>query len=134
MRLVIDSNIWISALVFGGNPRKLFEKVVTEGHRIVVCEELFTETRRILHKKFPRFIQDFEELILALEPLTEKVKLGSISIKMSRDSGDDFLIETAVIGDTDYVISGDRDLLVLGKYENIIICDVRSVLGILDLE
>ena len=63
MRLVVDSNVWISALVFGGNPRKLLELVAQEGHFIVTCEELFTETRRILHTKFPDFINDFDNLL-----------------------------------------------------------------------
>ncbi len=131
MRLVIDSNIWISALVFGGNPRRLLESIVSSGHRIVVCEELFTETRRVLHKKFPEFVENFEELALILQPLTEKVKLGSISIKATQDAKDDYIIETAVIGGAEYIVTGDKDLLVLSKYKNILICDVRSILDVI---
>jgi len=132
MRIVLDSNIWISALVFGGNPRKLLETIVADGHEIVVCEELFTEIRRILHKKFPYFINDFEELVVVLKPSTKKVKLGSVSLKVSRDPKDDFVIETAVIGNAPYIISGDKDLLVIGKYESISICGVKSMLKILN--
>lgn len=131
MRIVIDSNVWISALVFGGKPRKLLESVIRQGHTVVVSEEIYTETRRVLHKKFPDFVGDFEELIVILQPFTEKVKLGSVSIKISRDSGDDFIIETAVIGRAKIIVSGDKDLLVVGKYKNIQIGDTKSILKLL---
>ncbi len=131
MRLVIDSNVWISALVFGGNPRKLFETIVKNGHAIIISEELFTEIRRVLHQKFPDFVVDFEELILVLKPLSTGVRLGSLNIKICRDPADDYIIETAVIGGAEYIVSGDNDLLVIGHYENINICNVKSALGLL---
>ena len=131
MRIVIDSNVWISALVFGGNPRKLLETIVRNGHEVVVSEEIFTETRRILHKKFPDFIEDFKDLIEVLKPFTHTVKLGSVTVKISRDSADDFILETAIIGNTKYIVSGDKDLLVLDEYKDIRICNAKTILTLL---
>ena len=59
MRIVIDSHIWISALVFGGKPRCIFERAVVDGWTIITSEEIFTEVRRILTAKFVDFVDDF---------------------------------------------------------------------------
>jgi putative PIN family toxin of toxin-antitoxin system len=121
MRIVIDSNVWISAIVFGGNPRSLFEKVIANGWTIVVSEEILTEIRRIIAKKFDSFVGDFDQFYALLRPRIIVVPLGTLRIKASRDEDDNRVIETAVIGQATYIISGDKDLLVLGKYRQIII-------------
>ncbi|CAN5371372.1 putative toxin-antitoxin system toxin component, PIN family [soil metagenome] len=119
MRIVIDSNVWVSALVFGGMPRFLFECVVREGWTIILSEEILTEVRRVINKKFPDFIADFDSFILVLAPRITLVKLGSIHLELSRDPDDDRIIETAVIGSSHYVVTGDNDLLSLRSYEAI---------------
>ena len=119
--VVVDTNVWISALVFGGNPRKVFEKIISDGLTLVVSEQILAETRRILHAKLPDFIEDFEALLMALRLRTVIVKLGSISIHISRDPADNMVIETAVVGQADIIISGDDDLLTIQKYQTIII-------------
>jgi len=119
MKIVIDSNVWISALVFGGKPRTIFEKVIAGGWPIVVSEEIFTEIRRVLSTKFKDFIEDFEAFQGILKPYLIEVKLGSIKVSKCRDEDDNVVIETALIGDVACIISGDKDLLDLIKYENI---------------
>lgn len=119
MRIVIDSNVWISALVFGGKPRCIFERAVYEGWTIVTSEEIFTEVRRILVNKFADFVDDFESFQKIIQARTDKVELGSIRVKVCRDEDDNRVIETALIGDAAYIITGDKDLLVLKKYEGI---------------
>lgn len=128
MRIVIDSNVWISALVFGGNPRLIFKKVVTDGLTIVIPEEILTEVRRTLYQKFSDFIQDFEDLLGVLEPNINRIKLGSINISVSRDKDDDMLLETAIIGESSYIITGDNDLLVLVSYKNVSIVSPQQFL------
>lgn len=119
MKIVIDSNVWISALVFGGNPRRIFERAIVEGWTIVVSEEIFTEVRRVLTAKFADFIEDFESFQSVLRPYTTIVQLGRIRVAISRDEDDNRVIETAIIGDASHIITGDKDLLVLLKYKKI---------------
>lgn len=119
MRIVIDSNVWISALVFGGNPRKILEKTVTDGWIIIMSEEILTEIRRILDKKFPDFVDDFEAFYAILLPRMMVVPLGRIRVNVSRDEDDNRIVETAMIGKAPYIISGDKDLLVIETYEGI---------------
>ncbi len=117
--IVVDSNLWISALVFGGNPRKVFERIVHEGHSLVVSEAILTEIRRILHKKFKSFITDFEDLLVVLQPRLKAVQLGGITVDICRDVNDNMVIETAVIGKASLIVSGDKDLLDLKKYHRV---------------
>lgn len=119
MRIVIDSNVWISALVFGGKPRRIFERVVADGWTIIASEEIFTEVRRVLAVKFVDFVEDFESFQAVLQPYVIKIKLGSMRVAVSRDEDDNRVIETAIIGDASHIITGDKDLLVLLKYNQI---------------
>jgi putative PIN family toxin of toxin-antitoxin system len=119
VRIVIDSNVWISALVFGGKPRRIFERVVADGWTIIASEEIFTEVRRVLAVKFVDFVEDFESFQAVLQPYVIKIKLGSMRVAVSRDEDDNRVIETAIIGDASHIITGDKDLLVLLKYNQI---------------
>jgi putative PIN family toxin of toxin-antitoxin system len=119
VRVVIDSNVWVSALVFGGNPRRVLEKIVGQDITIVTSEEINTEVRRILGQKFPDFVQDFEQLLAILRLKILVVRLGGIQVAASRDEDDNRVLETALIGGALCVISGDKDLLVLGHYGQI---------------
>ena len=121
MKIVIDSNVWISALVFGGKPRHIFERAVADGWTIVASEEIFTEVRRILSSKFIDFIDDFESFQTVLQSHIVNVKLGSIRLSVSRDEDDNRVIETALIGGATHIITGDKDLLDLLKYKKIAI-------------
>ena len=121
MLIVIDSNVWISAIVFGGTPRRLIEKIVRDGDSIVVSEEIFTEVRRVLSVKFNDFKADFENLKAILQLYIIKVDLGQIRISVCRDEDDNRVIETAIIGQAEVIVTGDKDLLVLLKYDEITI-------------
>ena len=121
MQIVIDSNVWISAIVFGGNPRRIFERAISEGWTIAVSEEIFTEIRRVLNIKFPDFVDDFENFQTLLQPYCAKVRLGGINVTICRDEDDNRIIETALIGTAEYIITGDKDLLILSSHEKITI-------------
>jgi putative PIN family toxin of toxin-antitoxin system len=114
--LVIDSNVWISALVFGGEPRKIFESIVERGDYLVVSAELISEIKRTLSRKFPDTIADFELLLIELRQFIVTVPLGSITIKVCRDPDDDKILETALLGSASSIITGDKDLLALNEY------------------
>lgn len=130
MRVAIDSNVWVSALVFGGKPRSIFERVVADGLTIIVSEEIFTEARRVLAFKFGDFVEDFESFQAILQPYVIKIQLGSIRIAVSRDEDDNRVIETAIIGDASHIITGDKDLLVSSKYDQIDIVSPTEFLKI----
>ena len=129
MRIVIDSNVWISALVFGGNPRRVLERCVQNGIGIVLSEAIITEVRRNLGQKFADFLPDFEALLVALDSRIVYVTLGELDINVSRDPDDNRVLETAVLGGAEYILSGDKDLLSLTSYDTIRIVAPGVFLG-----
>jgi putative PIN family toxin of toxin-antitoxin system len=129
-QLVVDSNVWISALVFGGAPRQVFEAIVRDGLRLVVSAEILTEVRRVVGVKFPDFTDDVEALIGVLHDHLASVALGSITIDVCRDPDDNRVLETAILGEAEAIVSGDKDLLVLEGYESVAIITPQDWLAL----
>lgn len=86
---------------------------------IVISEELISELRRKVTNKFPLFLPHFALLEESLREDAEIAKLGGQTVKVSRDPGDDKIIETAITGKCQYIVSGDKDLLTLGNYQGV---------------
>ncbi len=128
LRVVLDSNILVSAIVFGGKPRKLLELLSQQIITVVIAEELLTETRRIFISKFPDFLEDLERVEKLLKRDGLLVRLGNINIIASRNTDDNKFIEAAVLGGCQYIVSGDKDLLVLCNYDDVQIVTVSNFL------
>jgi putative PIN family toxin of toxin-antitoxin system len=118
-RVVLDTNVWLSALVFGGKPRQVVELLVRGMIEVVISPEILTEMRRKITQKFPDFGPDLALMELLIEQETELARLGGVTIHVARDEDDNRVLETAVIGGCGYIVSGDKDLLVLKSYEGI---------------
>ena len=119
MRVVIDSNVWISALVFGGKPRQVLEKCVKNGDEIIVSSELIGEIRRIIKHKFTDFINDFEDLLMVLKQFLVYYQIGENPVNVCRDPNDNFLLELAAKARVKTIVSGDKDLLEIKNYKSI---------------
>jgi putative PIN family toxin of toxin-antitoxin system len=119
IRAVLDTNVLISALVFGGTPRNVTDLIAQKTIRPVMSEEILSELRRIIITRFPEYtllVEGYEKL---LRRYAIWAPLGSKTITVSRDPDDNKVIETAVIAKCHFIISGDKDLLVLKSYEDI---------------
>ena len=119
MRIVADTNVFISSIVFGGKPRDVINLIADDEVTLVTAEALITEIRQVIINKFPEFIQDLSRVEKLLEQDAEWMKLGFKSVAVSRDPKDDKFIETALIRDCLYIVSGDKDLLDIKEYDGI---------------
>jgi putative PIN family toxin of toxin-antitoxin system len=119
--IVIDTNVWISGLIFGGKPEKVLQSFIDGLVNVVISEELLSELRRKIRQRFPLYAPKLSLLEASIREQALLVPLGSLSIIVSRDKNDNMVIETAVIGKTSCIVSGDKDLLALGSYKNITI-------------
>ena len=115
---VLDSNIWISAIVFGGNSEKTMLFCLEHG-QIVISEDILTETTDYLrnfagapYKWLRTFRNSLEKLCLFVEPKT-------LDIPELRDQKDVHIIASASEGQCDFIITGDKDLLELEKYKKL---------------
>lgn len=118
MRVVLDTNVIIAAFSARGLCAEVFE-VCLEGHTIVISEHILSETKENLVAKIhlPRAV--VQEIIQYLRDVTEIVEPEVVDKPVCRDKSDDRIIGTALGGDADFIITGDKDLLVLKKYKGI---------------
>jgi len=133
LKVVFDTNVWLSGLIFGGKPGQLIKSFGDDAFLIFISEELLSELRRKITQKFPLYIPTLNLLEMSLRKDTELVKLGSQTVTICRDPDDNKVIETALIGDCQYVVSGDKDLLELESYKNIKIMNPAQFLEILSI-
>jgi len=121
MRVVIDTNIFISAICFDSiNPSACLDYVVRHGS-LIFSEDTFQELLdKIVSDKFSRF-QNLEDREAALESLARECVTvqPSFSINACRDPKDNMILEAAMSGKVDCIITGDNDLLVLSPFQGI---------------
>ncbi|HEY1835221.1 MAG TPA: putative toxin-antitoxin system toxin component, PIN family [Candidatus Saccharimonadales bacterium] len=117
--VVIDTNVWISGLVFGGNPEQIIRRFVDGRLIVVTAEELLSELRRKITQRFPIFVPSLALLEASIREEAILVQLGTLQVSVSRDVDDDKFIEAAAIGNAEYIIRGDKDLLDLKHYKKI---------------
>ena len=122
-RLVLDTNVWISALLAPtGTARLLVNEVIERGIDVLFTEGTFNElVTRLERPKFAKYRHP-EAWNLFLSELIEVAQWHDETLTaagISRDSDDDKFLGLAVIGQADAIISGDSDLLDLVTYEGI---------------
>lgn len=118
-QVVIDSNVWISGLVFGGSPEEVIKHFIDGRIIVVTSEELLSELRQKITQRFPLFMPNLELLEASIREDALLVRLGMLDVSVSRDIDDNKFIETAVVGNAQYIISGDKDLLDIQSYKDV---------------
>jgi uncharacterized protein len=127
--VVLDANIYVSALVFGGKPKRAFQLGVTRLIDVAISEPIHTEVLRILRDKFrwpdERLTEAGSLIATAAKTVVPTLTLHVIE----RDPDDDRVLEFAVTAKAEFIVTGDLDLLDLGKYEDIEIIQVAEFLA-----
>ena len=118
IKVIIDTNLWISFLI-----SREYEKMdfLFSSGRICLLfsERLFAEFIGVVHReKFRKYFSesDIDALSVKMKKVAKIVRTKSIQT-LCRDPKDNFLLELAVDGKADYLITGDDDLLVLKTFE-----------------
>jgi putative PIN family toxin of toxin-antitoxin system len=116
IRVVIDTNLLVSALVFGGNMARL--RFAWQGDRLIplASKATVTELMRVLaYPKFKLTRTDQEDLLADYLPFCETVLMPEQLpvIPQCRDPFDEPFLILALVGCADYLVTGDRDLLCL---------------------
>lgn len=118
--VVLDTNIIISAIVFGGKPRDILTLIIEGKFRLAVSEEILSEIRGVLTgKKFRYPPQSAHTILNEIEFLSYLVNPTVKIHKITKDTDDNKFLECAVTAGADFIISGDIHLLKLGTYKNI---------------
>jgi putative PIN family toxin of toxin-antitoxin system len=131
MRVVIDTNVVASAIFFGGKPKEVIDRVMTnqiDAYASADILEEYSETVEYLKDKFPG-----KKPKIPLIDIEAKCRVINVSarIDVCRDPDDNKFIECAIDSKCYYVISGDKDLLTVKEYDGIEIVTVAEFLEIL---
>lgn len=117
IRAVLDTNVLVSALLFGGRLSALRDAWRGGRVRLVMCRETVDEFLRVL--ACPKFRLSEREITFLIEseviPFADVVDISGREGAYSRDPEDDKFIQCALAGRCRYLVSGDADLLSLGK-------------------
>lgn len=134
MRLVLDTNVLISALIQNGRPRALLFQIVKGGHDLVVSRETLEEFARVVAQpKIKSRVgeREVERFLTILEPVLKVVRIRSKLSTSSRDPNDDMILRTCYDGKVRYLVSGDLDLLTLSEFRRTKIVTVVEMLKVL---
>jgi putative PIN family toxin of toxin-antitoxin system len=130
MRVVSDTNVIISALLFDGLPEHLVLSTLLGPNQLVLSPYIITETIRILESKFsvsPAGLNLLQQILGEAEVIYFQPSLSIIS-----DEPDNRILETAVNGGARYLVTGDKLLLKLQKYKTVQMVSVKKYLEIIE--
>lgn len=111
MRILVDTNILFSALLFPHSKPAQALLYAVDHHEIVLCDRNITELRDILKRKAPKYLPDAEVLIAELP--YELIPAVDHAEKLIRDAKDQPILNAAIVADVDAILTGDKDFLSL---------------------
>ena len=134
MKIVLDVNVWISALLWGGIPGEMLRLVRNQQVKIFTSEALFLELETTLRRvKFKSRLQQrgytVEDLMSVAKAFSESCPTEALDIPELRDPKDIKIIEAALAGNVEAIITGDLDLLVLTEINAIAILTPQEFLN-----
>ena len=130
-RVVIDTNVLVSALIASGKPRRLVLKLLEE-HTVILSRQMLAELADVLTRD--KFNVKNSQVDRFLATLVRKSKIASAVPHFKvvlEDPDDNIVLNTAYTGKADYIITGDKHLLALKEFKNIEIVNVTQMLEIL---
>jgi putative PIN family toxin of toxin-antitoxin system len=129
MRVVFDSNVLIAALLFPeGLAAAAVENVLDGRDELVLSPPILREILSVLSRKFSRDREELSRVVVVLGEMGEIVD-PSRRVEVFRDEPDNRILECAVEGKADVIVTGDKAMLALGEYQGI---RLISLAGYLD--
>ncbi len=130
MRVVFDTNVLVSALLFENSiPAQAFFLALNKGE-VLISTALTNEIQEVIYRpKFGKYITNAqrEDFMLSLVESSELIEVTE-SIDVCRDPKDNMILELAVSGKAKIIVTGDSDLLVLNPFRKIDILEAKTFL------
>lgn len=128
MKAVFDTNIFVSAFMFPGGRAETAVDAVADGKvNLIISKPIIHEVLDVLARKFDRNAEALARVSVYLVELATVVNpRGRLSVL--KDEPDNRILECAIAGRADIVVTGDQAILDLGKYKGIRIITLRAFL------
>ncbi|MEX1074131.1 MAG: putative toxin-antitoxin system toxin component, PIN family [Burkholderiales bacterium] len=119
MRVVFDTNVLVSALVFpGGRGDEALQRILEERDALFISKPILDELLGVLARKFARDAEELSRVAVLLGEIATLVKPAR-RVKVLRDAPDNRILECAVAGEAELIVTGDAALLALGEYAGV---------------
>jgi putative PIN family toxin of toxin-antitoxin system len=129
MKVVFDTNIYISAFVFvGGSADKAILRILNNENALIISKPIIEETLRIMAEKFERNVEELSRTAVFLSQIATVVAPKE-KISVLLDEPDNRILECAYEGNASTIVTGDKAMLKLDIYEGIRIVSLRSYLS-----
>ncbi|TMG88369.1 MAG: putative toxin-antitoxin system toxin component, PIN family [Betaproteobacteria bacterium] len=129
MKVVFDTNILVSALVFpGGRADAALRRILEEQDQLIISKAILAELLRVLGSKFSRDSEELAHVAVFLSELALTVKPRR-RLQVVKDEPDNRILECALTGRAEVIVTGDHSLLALGEYKGVRIIRLREYLG-----
>lgn len=131
-KVVLDTNILISALGWEGQPRLIFNMAINNDFELIISDKQLEEIIKVLN--YPKFSFNYDQksrFINLLLEISTLIKLNKIINVIEDDPEDNIIITSAVIGNADFIITGDEHILKLKKFRTISILNARDFINLI---
>lgn len=129
LKVVLDTNILISAILFGGKPRQILEKAIRGEIRLCLSQPILEELKGVLQRsKFDYSPEMIQVIFTELTGIADFVNPSETIDVMNEDPDDNRILECALEAKASYVVTGDFHLLKLIRYRNIEVLNADAFL------
>lgn len=129
MRVVFDTNIFVSALIFpGSRAEEALARVINGTDRLILSKPILDELLGVLARKFSRDREELARVAVWLGELAEWVHPAR-RLNVAVGEADNRILECALAGSAELIVTGDKGLLQLGHFEGVGIVTLREYLS-----
>ena len=123
-KVIIDTNVFISGIIYGGNPEKVLRLFAQNRITLLISPETTEElVSKLYHFELEK--DSIDDLLYLLNERATKV-ISKEKVKISRDKKDNIFLELANSGGADYLVTGDKDLLIIKQYKKTVILNPKD--------
>ena len=129
MRVVFDTNILVSALVFpGGRGDAALRRIIARTDRLLLSRAILDELLEVLSRKFARDAEELAHVAVFFSDLA-MIVAPRRRFRVVQDDPDSRILECALAGRAEAIVTGDKALLALKSFRNIPLVTLRAYLG-----
>jgi uncharacterized protein len=126
--IVIDTNVLVSGLGWKGKPNKILKLIEKNQYTLIISDEQLFEIERVIKYSKLKFDITKQKNILNYLKEISGLLISSLKVDLCRDPNDNMILASAIEANADFIITGDKDLLVLKEVNGIKIVTVSEFL------
>ena len=129
MRVVFDTNIYVSAFVLPGSQAdSAVLKVIEGADELLISKPILDELLGVLARKFSKNMDQLSRIAVFLSEVAELVRPRR-TLEVLKDEADNRILECAIAGKADAIVTGDKAMLELQAYKDVRILTLKDYLG-----